>query len=362
MMQFFYHTRNIFGPFLILSPLFGFLFLDKTLFFWFPVLFGATLGCFSFPFSPKKFSLHARFSLCLTVALVSLTVFSLPFPLPSLVTKILYFLFGASIGPLLLLFPSIMIIGWFPRSKTHLLGTLWFLSLTASVFWNLLLTAFPAFGLTSLWLSLIVGFHLCSQIPPFPFQRERGPLDRPPSYTAKSYLFLLPVVSAPFLCLTLLQNETTTPSPYTGFLFIPLFLSPLLFSYFIERKGVFSSCVLLVFLQEIALLCLIQTEYPYLPILGIIFVSVGFSAITVVLPILSLYLYGLRNLVYYLSKLMSAIPFGVGMTLYYIKFDPTLPLYSEMPTIFFLLLLTVGFLCIFFVWKGRFIILKNKTM
>ena len=183
---------------------------------------------------------------------------------------------------------------------------------------------------------------------------------------------------------SMLLSGLTAALPY-------LFLAaaPVLTALFMERKGVFSGCVLLIFLCESAVLCLgsagsaadglvgsaagimggvsggtaaADVGSRVLPLAGRCLLATAAGCLPVVLPILNHYLYGSISFLESFGRLVFFLPAGLLASMPFCYLASEGELLPEDPVIFLLFLLVMSFFCIFSAWKHRFIILKNKIL
>ena len=411
MREFFYKTRNIAGIVLIISPLLGAFRPDRPFLFYLLLLTGAAAAvpvhCAVILFLPFRLWI---FLACLAAAAGQ--ILAAPFAagfLPFDPVWLSALLQGAACSGLLLLLPPVMITGWFRRSKTMVLGILWSVSLLLLPLWQ------AAFLHAADWASAASAIFMAAGIlflqrPPVNFRFRENPLllgrsgtfVKPSIYTASIAASLGMVVSLSILMtpsgqdvhslcgelqsaqVSMLLSGLTAALPY-------LFLAaaPVLTALFVERKGVFSGCVLLIFLCESAVLCLgsaggaaggfvgsaaglmggvsggaaaADVGSRVLPLAGRGLLAAAAGCLPVVLPILTHYLYGSINFLESFGRLVFFLPVGLLASMPFCYLAAEGELLPEDPVIFLLFLLVLSFFCIFSAWKHRFIILKNKIL
>ncbi|MGN0714993.1 MAG: hypothetical protein ACI4LN_04150, partial [Anaerovoracaceae bacterium] len=265
MREFFYKTRNIAGIVLIISPLLGAFRPDRPFLFYLLLLTGAAAAvpvhCAGILFLPFRLWL---FLACLAAAAGQ--ILAAPFAagfLPFDPVWLSALLQGAACGGLLLLLPPVMITGWFRRSKTMVLGILWSVSLLLLPLWQ------AAFLHAAGWASAVSAIFMAAGIlflqrPPVNFRFRENPLllgrsgtfVKPSIYTASIAASLGMVLSLSVLMMP--EQNTLIPfgELHSALPYLFLAASPVLTALFVERKGIFSGCVLLIFLCESAVLCL----------------------------------------------------------------------------------------------------------
>ena len=135
---------------------------------------------------------------------------------------------------------------------------------------------------------------------------------------------------------------------------------PLFTGWFIERRGIFSGCILLLFLCESPLLCLCFPHSTAALLSGRVMLLIAAGGFPVVLAVLTHYLYGPHHYQRNLSTLVFCIPLGLMAALPFASFSGQRKIPLEEPAVCLFFLLILGFFCIFFAWKQRFIILKKR--
>ena len=138
--------------------------------------------------------------------------------------------------------------------------------------------------------------------------------------------------------------------------------SPILASFVTERRGVFTGCVRLIFLCEMSILCIGILDSPAAAAAGQAALLLATGSLTVVLPVLTFYLYGRSAFAESCSRVLFSLPLGLLISLPYIHEAGSGSISPTEPAVFLLLLLSASFFCIFFAWKHRFVILKNERI
>ena len=425
MCEFFYKTRNIIGIILIISPVPGTFSTDRPFLFYLLLLAGTAAAvpvhCAGILFLPFRLWL---FTACLAAAAGQiLTMPSAAGLLPFDPVYLSALLQGAACGGLLLLLPPVMITGWFRRSKNMVLGILWSVSLLILPLWQAAFHQAAGWAIAASAFSMATGIVFL-QRPPVNFRFRENPLllgrsgtfVKPSIYTSSIAASLGMVVSLSILmtpsqvqdihslsgglhseqAFMLLSGDTFSALPsmllsgLTAALpYLFLAAAPVLTALFMERKGVFSGCVLLIFLCESAVLCLgsagsaadglvgsaagimggvsggtaaADVGSRVLPLAGRCLLATAAGCLPVVLPILNHYLYGSISFLESFGRLVFFLPAGLLASMPFCYLASEGELLPEDPVIFLLFLLVMSFFCIFSAWKHRFIILKNKIL
>ena len=405
MRELFFKTRNIAGIILIISPVLGTFSTDRPFFFYLLLLAGASAavplhfaGILFLPFRLWLFSgcLAAAAGLVLS-ELVSAGMLCFRFLYLSALFQ------GAACGGLLLLLPPLMAAGWFHRSKTMVLGYLWSVSLLLMPLWQTAFHQAAGWAIAASVFSMAAGIVFL-QRPPVNYRRRENPLllersgnfIKPSVYTAAIAASLGMVISLSILVMPLPAQHDggisfVLPSALqadplsvlvAALPYCFLAASPVWTAFFMERRGVFSGCVLLIFLCESAVLCLgcagsAAGGFDFslgsgaawslmgsrvLPPAGCCLLAAAAGCLPVVLPILTHYLYGSINYLKSFGRLVFFLPAGLLASMPFCYLAAEGELTPEEPVIFLLCLLVLSFFCIFSAWKHRFIILKNKIL
>lgn len=372
MLKIFYQNRNIIGLVLVISPFLSFLFLEQS--------FGQRMACLCggaaalpllcLAFHRLPFRLWT--ALCAAAAWGGLR-FTAHVQTPAAALS-LSLLAGMGLAGLLLLLPAHVTVGWFRRTKTIMLGLTWSCALLLSHLWQrfLIAPAYPA--LLLILLSLVIGIFFL-QRPPLPSALTAVN----PMTSGRQRAFLRPTVFISALSASLAlsltfafahgQNGDDPLSSLSAgiqtlwqaaLLLLPA-TAPLLVSLLVEKKGVFSGCVLLIFLSESAML--FSGNYDvgsHFFFLGRLTALCALTVMGVVLPVLTYYLYGPVGYTESLGRLTFFLPIGLLMSMPACWLARSGELPQEEAVILMLFLLVLSFFSIFSAWKHRFVLLKNK--
>ena len=375
MRQIFYQTKNISGMILVLSPLLGSAAAHWPFFFYLILLAGAAcalpLSCAALQHLPFRIWRRlSALSACLALLLLSLSV-SRPLQNPAILWSGA-FLLGISCSRLLLLFPPLVAVGWYRRSPAAALGILWSGSFLLLPFWRFLLHTAPGFFFCAASVCLLTGLFGFLRQPPVDCRRLENPMTQGRTgIFARPSLFTGAISASLGMGLAMVLRADQTDSPMAGRILSPAF--PLIFclalaagslftARFIERKGIFSGCILLLFLCESATACLGNPDRPLLSAAGLYLLAGAAGSVPVILPVLTLYLYGIIAYPQNLCRLLFFFPAGLLCALPFCYLALEGQLAAEEPAVFLLFLLVGSFFCIFSAWKHRFIILKNRIL
>ena len=373
MLQFFYKTKNVIGLILVISPVTGFLFIDKdfvaSMILLCAVAAATPLMCTAFRYIKLKMWLFiCGFFACYGTLIMKLSSDS---PLSFLGAV----LCGIGVGGLLLILPPNIAVNWFRKSKTLILGLVWSSSLALGFLWKLFLEGYTYIAVTTGFFLILISSVFFLERPPVNYYQKENPITKGrESSFLKPAVFVASISAAIGLSISLsllaayqiqtydesLSNALQIQTPL-AMLFLAI--SPILISLFIEKKGIFSSCILVIFLCETAVFCLgAYADTPILLLWGRLITAAVIGALGVILPILTYYLYGPANYIESFGRIIFFLPIGLITTLpfQYLAHNKQLDQYEAV--IILLILLVISFLCIFSAWKHRFVILKNKLM
>ena len=168
-------------------------------------------------------------------------------------------------------------------------------------------------------------------------------------------------LSLALFLVTFSQRSALTLSGFTTLqaMYPALTAGPLCCAWFIERKGVYSGCVLLIFLTEITIMCFgFETPSLWSFHLGCLALGAALTLLLILLPILVYYLYGPTEFCERLAQVSLAFPIGLATFPLLSKTQLLDPLTVNYLTFAAMFLLMISFFIIFSAWKHRFILLK----
>ncbi len=372
MIRFFYLTRNILGLLLVISPLVGFLCIDHSFFLSLGFLCGLAAGV---PLALRCYDLLPfRLWTGMHVLLSCYGFFLFSYWENGSFAVLGTFLTGLGCGGLALILPANLIVSWFRFSKTLLLGLVWSGAFVLGLLWKILLERITYPALLSAGGLMLIGVLLFLERPPrFLMQNGLQPspasgqrLCRFRSRSARKVFFYTLIISFAlgfglFLAQDGAQTERLPAAPAMGSVFLSggLLIGPLLSGLFINRKGVYSGCVLLIFLTEVTIMCFgFENGAPLFLRIGYTAVGAALGMLPVLLPILTYYLYGPAEFSTRLAQVLPAVPAGLSAVplLTVVPFlDPLTVNYLTFAAMF---LLMISFFIIFSAWKHRFVLLK----
>ena len=174
-----------------------------------------------------------------------------------------------------------------------------------------------------------------------------------------SIFFFMIAVSSSLIWVINAQNQPLqSPVQHFTILLAGISVGPIITLLLVNKKGVYSGCILLIFLSEISLMCTtLYSHMTYGPLIGIFSQGFLLTAILTLCPILTYYMLGPHNFFDNFAKVIKAVVIG---------FLPILPLSSAplevinsteitLATIFLLL---CGFFTVFSAWSHRLVLLK----
>lgn len=361
MVDFFSRTRNIAGLILTISPILAILVQGHGLSF-FAVLAAGTAACL-LPLSAALRKIPFRLWTC------SCGLSALPFFFFSPENPAAPLFLAAACGGILLILPPYVVSGWFPFTKSFTLALIWSASFLLLPLWQYVFSlaepaymipaaVLPAWGL--LFLLQKPSSDPSTHVNPLIMGRSAVFL-RPGFFTASIGASL--GLAASLLFLSLKGLEEGAPAViFPAAAWLALAISPFLAAFITERKGVFSSCVLLIFLCEVSVISIGILEGTAAACAGSISLMLASGSLPVILPVLAVYLYGQSGYMESCCRLLFFLPLGLLASLPYIHQAMSAQLSPAEPAVLLLILLAASFFCIFFAWKHRFVILKNDRI
>lgn len=368
MMQFFSKTRTLTGLILILGPVLSLLSVNLT-FSLCPAFFCSLL----FSVVPLRWAMKGlsfRLWLILSCFFTIAGVFFSTLQNTSAPLFSAIFLGCGSCG-LLLLLPPWLAVGRYV-SPAPFLGLAWSAAFLAVLPLRLLFLASPETALPLMGLFAMSGLFLCSGKPP-----RRQLLQAPPHEffspsMVKTVIFFLTLLTSMGTCGGILLSKAAgsglssfqfPDTPAAILLFsTALAAGPVLSSWITERKGIYSSCIFSIFFCESSLLILCFPEGTAALAAGTALLLLTAGGITSTLPVLAFYLCGRTGYLRGLTPLLLCVPVSLLFSWTFWNLSLLGELDTEDTAVFLIFLLIMSFLCIFFAWKRRFIILKNSRI
>ena len=359
MMQIFSKTRTLTGMILILSPLLSVLSADLPMSFWPPFFCSMLLGLLPLRAVMDRLPFRFWLMLCGFLSIVGIYFITLQNPGTSVLPAPI--LLGCSTSGLLLLLPPWIAVGRYV-SAAPFLGLAWSFSLLCSIFLQIL-TEFTSVSIPVLAAILtFAGLFCISGRIPLPQLLEHPPHDFFSPSMVKSVMFFLCLLPSIGIC-SMISPAKSSATSESGLLF-SFFLAcgPLLSSWFTEKKGIYSSCILTIFLTETALLLTGFSESSASTAAGAAFLGLAAGSTVLIIPMLAFYLCGRTGYIRGLLPLLLCIPVSLLFSWPFRIMAGQGELVQQDAAAFLFFLLIMGFFFIFFAWKHRFIILKNKRI
>ena len=359
MMQIFSKTRTLTGLTLILSPLLSVLSADLPPSFWPPFFSSMILGLL--PLRKLTNRLPFRFWLMLCGFLSTIGIYFITLQNPGTSVLPAPILLGCSASGLLLILPPWIAVGRYV-SAAPFLGLAWSCSLLCSIFLQILTEFTPVSTPALAAILTSVGFFCLSGRIPHSQLLEHPPHDFFSPSMVKAVVFFLCLLTSIGVC-SVISPAKSPASSESGLIF-SFFLAcgPLLSSWFAEKKGIYSSCILTIFLTETSLLLTSSSENSAALAAGGAILALAAGSTAVIIPMLTFYLCGRTGYIRGLLPLLLCIPVSLLFSWPFRIMASQGELVQQDTAAFLFFLLVMGFLCIFFAWKHRFIILKNKRI
>ena len=358
-MQIFSKTRTLAGLILILSPLLSVLYADLSPSFWPPFFCSMLLGLLPLRALMNRLPFRFWLILCCSLSIIGIYFITLQNPGTSALPAPI--LLGCSASGLLLILPPWIAVGRY-ISAAPFLGLAWSCSLLCSIFLQIL-TEFTQVSVPVLAAILTCAGLFCIR-GRIPHARllEQPPHDFFSPSIVKAVVFFLCILTSIGIC-SIVSPAKSSVSSESGLLF-SFFLAcgPLFSSWFAEKKGIYSSCILTIFLTEASLLLTCSSADSAVMAAGGAVLALAAGSIAVILPMLTFYLCGRTGYIRGLLPLLLCIPVSLLFSWPFRIMASHGELVQQDTAAFLFFLLITGFLCIFFAWKHRFIILKNKRI
>lgn len=354
MLRFFSETRTITGLFFLVCPMLSVLLTDRPVSFWVPFFCATALSLPILRIALQNLPL--RFVLFLFTSVFLLGVSASQAAVSAL-------LLGCS-STLLLLLPPAVMTGWHPRNWTGMLAAAWSAAILGAPLLQYVASLLPQL-IWYIFLFCSAGSLICIRKP-----AESWKQTPPPLILERKKLYLRPAFFTAAISCSLLISLSIIPSPNAAeppftpnsLFWLSLACGPQLAARFAEKKGVFSSCILLIFLCEATMLFLGFFTGSQAALAGAVFLALSSGAMVITLPLLTFYLFGRNHYLKNLSRILFSVPLGLffGVPCLQLAAEGQLP--PDEAAIILLFLLVMGFFCIFFAWKQRFVVLKNEII
>lgn len=277
---------------------------------------------------------------------------------------------GISGGYLLTTLPYILVADFFPSEKASTLGKILLFSTSLTCFFFYALKPNIALLMAVSSISILSGsfflFKTITKLKKAEIAIQNQPLPPIPKETKRqrknrikiSIFFLFIALSAGLTARIKYIAPQSEQANYSWLLIAGLLLSPIITSLFINRKGIYSGCILLIFLAEFSLTAAgLYLTSPLISQLGDLTFGLLLPALAITCPVLTFYMLGPAAFGTNISRVIVALPIG---------FSAVIPLYTietrallASPIIYLcLFLLVCSFFTIFSAWSHRLILLK----
>ena len=359
MMQIFSKTRTLTGLILILSPLLSVLSADLPLSFWPPFFCSMLFALLPLRAVMNRMSFRFWLMCCCFLSIIGIYFADLQNPGSSALPAPI--LLGCSASGLLLILPPWIAVGRYV-SAAPFLGLAWSCSLLCSMLLQILTEFTPVSALALAVILTSVGLFCIRGRIPHVRLLEAPPHDFFSPSMVKAVVFFLCLLTS--IGIGSVISPAKSPVSSESVLLFSFFLvcGPLLSSWFTEKKGIYSSCILTIFLTETALLLTGFSENRIFTSAGGAVLALAAGSTAVILPMLTFYLCGRTGYIRGLFPLLLCIPVSLLFSWPFRIMASHGELVQQDAAAFLFFLLITGFLCIFFAWKHRFIILKNKRI
>lgn len=368
MLKFFYGSKNIIGLFFILAPALGFVFSansEET----FPVLLLSSV--IGIPIARSFYNcLSFRFWVCFTGLVANYAMFLSVYWKNTPIEYIGSILLGASAGGLLFVLAPNIIVGWFRISKTLVFGLVFSLSALFGFGFASLLAFRPFVAiLCSVILMLLSSMVFLDEPILINFEENMSHSSHARKSRVKSCLFFLFIaVSVAVVCrigymdvLYSIGSVYSLSYDKAGILLIHggMVLGPALVALFTDKKGIYSGCILLLFLSEISVMSVgFYKTGTFMAYVGCFVFGALLTSAPIICSLLTYYLLGPAAFHQNLCRVMIFFPLGLASLLLmtnveYVAFE------SYPVVIGTLAMLVVGFFTVFSAWKHRLVLLKR---
>lgn len=370
MIRFFYHTRNILGLILVISPLVGFLYIDYnftlSMIFLCSIAAGIPLG--SACYRLINFRLWTGLA-CIGVCLGALLLRGEGALGGSAAAKAVGMAFvGFYAGGLAAVVPANLMVNWFRASKTLLLGAVFSISITAGALLTALMERHTYLTLSLSLIMMLTGCLFFLQRPPVFWGESALSWDKKfrsvkRAAAVRLFLFIMAVSFAVGLSLFSPMNSQAFDSSISAnrVFLLGLMAGAFAAALLSEFKSVYGGCILVIFLAELSVFYFGAGNTTMQLFVNTFSQGLFLSAMTAVIPIAVYYIYGPAGYNGCLGAVWTAFPLGLvsAGALTKASADTNVPfLMSQNVSIFLMFLLTACFFTIFSAWRHRFILLK----
>lgn len=367
MHRFYFKNRSFIGLILILSSTLSLVFYSQSSVTSAIILCALAAGC---PFAGACFEIVPfRSWLILEASVVSYGFFIMNYWGESVPGYIGALLLGFGAAGLIFILPANITAEWLDFTGPAILGTIISASIALSLLPGALLKASSSAGIAAnLAIMLLAAIFMLHK----PVYLNREALNPLPRVRVKNRIkiclfFMMIFCSAAVVCKTNydsvihdagLVSFLSEPASPAFFMNLGLILGPAVTGLLISKKGIYSSCILLIFLSELSALGAgFYKDDFFVGSAGHLAFGALFSSGFVVCSILIYYIFGPGCYNRIFSRTVFFIPFGLAAVIPLSLYEGT-EISSQPVIIATLLLLAMSFFIIFSAWKHRLIILK----
>lgn len=368
MLKFFYGSKNVIGLIFILVPAFAFLFYANSETSFATLLLSAAIGI---PFARSCYNcLPFKFWLCFASFAASYSTFMLVCWRGTPLEYIGSALLGLSAGGLIFILMPNIIVGWFRLNKTIILGAVLGVCVTLSFPIEAALHYHPL--ITILLITALMIFSSLFLLEKPIMLNFSDSIEK--NYHAKKnrikscVFFLFTALSIAVVCRIGYMDvlySIGSPSASLNFGMKSLFVNagmaagPILISVFTDKKGVYSGCIMLLFLSELSVMCAgFYNNDGIMAAIGHFTFGCLLTSNIVICSLLTYYLLGPASYNRNLSSIISFIPIGM-IALLPMRNMEDINFTSYPVVIGTLFMLVIGFFTVFSAWKHRLVLLKT---
>lgn len=271
-------------------------------------------------------------------------------------------LLGICEGSLIFILPANVIIGWFHINKTAVMGTVLSLSILGSFPF---LKWLSASGNIALGTALLLMFGASIFVVEKPVLINFGNCFKESKHIKKNRLklSLFFMFSAFAAGVVWRMEQSNLNAAVWGlekelWMFAGLIIGPAAVALFTNKKGVYSSSVLMIFLSELSVMCAgFYSSDNLMSVLGCLAFGAVVSSTMVVCPLMVYYLMGPSRYNYHIGKVALFMPIGLSLAFPLQNLsDSQVTSYPLMLGTLFVLVLS--FFVIFSAWKHRLVLLQ----
>lgn len=368
LLRFFYGSKNIIGLFFMLVPALGFLFFANSEGAFPFILLSSAIGI---PIARSFYNcLPFRLWLAFATLVSGYGMFLIIYWSRTPLEYIGFILLGASAGGVIFVLVPNIITGWFRISKTTLFGWVGCFSVLLGLVFEFILTLKPFAAMAFALLLMTLSSALLLEKPLLiNFEESLRETSHVKKSRVKSCLFFLFIaVSAAVVCrigyMDILYSIGSFPpfpreNPGLAAVHAGMILGPAIVALFTDRKGIYSGCILLLFLSEVSVMSVgFYKSNTFMAYAGAFVFGALLTSAPIICSLLTYYLLGPAGFNQNLCKTIILFPLGFSSLLIMkniqqVNFD------SYPVVVGTLIMLVAGFFTVFSAWKHRLVLLKK---